>query len=114
MTEIFFCLLLDYPNGQSYWLQQSPLDTSLDQAGIVLGRAKGIVTISGIARRNGGETAAGVAIGDRLLKIDALDVSGASHGQLLAALHGKPGEKRHLVLERGGKQVEVDVAVTAF
>jgi hypothetical protein len=43
-----------------------------------------------------------------------LTADGATRGQILSALHGKPGERRHLVLDRGGKRIDVNATVTAF
>lgn len=110
-----FRLMLDYPARTSHWLAQGPFDThDLDQVGIVLGRAKGVVTITGIAARHGAPTVNDVAVGDRLLKIGALDTATASRGEMLSALHGKPGETRRLMLERGGQRIEVEAPVTGF
>ena len=110
-----FRLTLDYPARTSHWLAQGPFDThDLDQVGIVLGRAKGVVTVTGIAAKNGQPTVSGVAVGDRLLKIGELDTAAVSRGEMLAALHGKPGESKRLTLERAGQRIEIDVAVTGF
>jgi hypothetical protein len=110
-----FRLTVDYPNRMSYWLQEAPLDTDdLDTVGITLGRWKGAVTIAAIAQKNGAATVGGVMPGDKLLKIDGADTGAMTRGQLLAALHGKPGDVKHLTLEREGKPVEVDAKVTAF
>ena len=110
-----FRLTLDYPNRMSYWLQQTPLDThDLDQVGLTLAREKGITTVVGIARKNGADTVGGIAVGDKLLKIDGHDTLAMTRGELLAALHGRPGETRLLTLERDGKQFEIDAQVTGF
>ena len=110
-----FRLTLDYPNRMSYWLQQAPLDThDLDQVGLTLSRDKGNTTIAGIAQKNGADTVSGAAVGDKLVKIDGRDTAPMTRGELLAALHGKPGETRHLTLERDGKSLEIDAPVTRF
>lgn len=70
--------------------------------------------IGGIALKNGEPTVQGVEVGDTLVQVDRLKADDATRGQILAALHGEPGDQRHLVLERGGKRVEVDAVVTAF
>ena len=99
-----FRLTLDYPNRMSYWLQQTPLDThDLDQVGLTLAREKGITTVAGIAQKNGADTVSGIAVGDKLVKIDGHDTLAMTRGELLAALHGRPGETRRLTLERDGK-----------
>jgi hypothetical protein len=110
-----FRLTLDYPNRASYWLQQAPLDTrDLDQVGLVLMRQKDVTTVASIAQKNGVPTVAGIEPGDKLLAIDGADTAPMTRGQLLAALHGKPGGMRHLLLLRGAKRVTVDAPVTAF
>ena len=110
-----FRLAIDYPNRMTYWLQQAPLDThDLDQVGLTLAREKAVTTIAGIAQKNGADTVTGVAVGDKLLKIDGRDTATMTRGELLAALHGKPGETRHLTLERDSKPFEIDAPVTGF
>ena len=110
-----FRFTVDYPNRMTYWLQQAPLDTDdLDQVGITLAHIKGVTTVAGIAQRDGRPTVTGVEPGDVLLKIGDTPTAGATRGELLAALHGKPGEIKHLALERDGKAVTVDAPVTAF
>lgn len=113
-----FRLTINCENRMSYWLAEQPLDIQdLDQVGIVL-RVRlantGVVTIGGIARKYGADTVSSVEIGDRLIMIGDLDASTATPGQLSAALGGKPGDVRHLVLERKGKRLEVDATVTRF
>ena len=49
-----------------------------------------------------------------LLRIDALATAGASSSAVLGALHGRPGELRHLVLERDHSTLGIDARVTAF
>jgi hypothetical protein len=110
-----FRLTVDYPNRMSYWLREAPLDTDdLDTVGITLGRWKGGVTIAGIAQKSGAATVSGVMPGDTLLEIDGADTLPMRRGQLHDALRGKPGEIKHLTLERDGKRIEVDAPVTAF
>ena len=110
-----FRLTIDYPNRMTYWQRQAPLDThELDQVGLTLARENAITTIAGIAQKNGAGTVSGAAVGDKLLKIDGRDTAPMTRGELLAALHGKPGELRHLTLERDGKPLEIEAAVTAF
>ncbi|MEI9993082.1 MAG: hypothetical protein WDM91_00695 [Rhizomicrobium sp.] len=110
-----FKLSIDYPRRMSYWQEQSPLDGGdLDQVGIVLGRRNGETRIAAVARKDGSETVTGVQPDDKLLKIGDLDTATATRGQLLGALHGRPGESKRLLLERDGKQFTVDVSITAF
>lgn len=110
-----FRLTIDYPNHMSYWQQQSPLDThDLDQVGVVLVHWKGETTVIGIAQKNGAPALTTVAVGDKILAIDGAATAAMTRGQLLDALHGTPGDIRHLTLERDGKRLEVDAPVTGF
>ncbi len=108
-------LTLDYPNRVSYWLRETPPDTGeLDQVGLVLARDAGAVTVAGVARKDGRPTVSGVLPGDRLLGVDGRAVDGLTRGQLLARLHGRPGETRELALDRKGDRIVVRAPVTAF
>ena len=110
-----FRLTLDYPNRTSYWLPERPLDADeLNRVGVVLARSNTVTVVAGMARKNDVETVTGVLPGDKLLKIDALETATATRGQLLDALHGKPGERRRLTLERDGKQIEIHAIVMGF
>ncbi len=110
-----FRFTVDYPNRMSYWLQQAPLDTrDLDQVGITLMHVKGVTTIAGVAQKDGKPALTGVEPGDVVTKIGEMPTAGATRGALLAALHGTPGEIKHLTLERDGKSFDVDAPVMAF
>ena len=86
----------------------------LDQVGLILARRNGVTTVAGIAQKDGADTVSGVQPGDTLLKIDGIATPPLTRGELLAALHGKSGEIKHLTLEREANEFEVDVLVTAF
>lgn len=110
-----FRVTIDYRGHMSYWLQQSPIDRNdLDQVGIVLSHFDGVATVVGVAEKNGVPMVAGVQPGDKLLKIDDRDTAVLKRGELLESLHGKPGDRKRLLLERGGTRFEIDAAVTAF
>jgi hypothetical protein len=53
-------------------------------------------------------------VGDRLIQVDELQLSNATRGAIFAALHGKPGNVRTLVVERDGKRLKVAAKITAF
>ena len=110
-----FRLTLDYAGRMSYWQQEAPLDAhDLDQVGLTLIRTNGVAVVGGIAKKDGVETVSGVQPGDKLIQIDDLKAASLTRGALLSALHGMPGTRKHLVLERDGKTIEVDAVVTAF
>ncbi len=110
-----FRITFDYRNGMSYWLQEAPLDAhDLDQVGITLVHLGGHTGIVGIAKKNGVETVSGVQPGDEILAIDGHPTAAMTRGEVLDALHGMPGERKHLTLKRKGQTVEIDAPVTAF
>jgi hypothetical protein len=110
-----FRVTMDYPAGMSWWLREAPLDEhDLDQVGLTLARSKAVTTVAGVVRKDGWTTAPGVRRGDRIVAVDGQPLDKATRGQVLAALHGKPGERRRLTLERKGQTLEVEAPVTAF
>jgi hypothetical protein len=110
-----FRITIDYPNHVMYWLKQRDLEThDLDQVGLTLQSERGAFVVAAIATRNGQPTVEGVMRGDKLVRIDGLDTANATWGTLFAALHGQPGERRSLTIERDGRQLVVQAGVTAF
>ena len=110
-----FRLTIDYPNETMYWQKQSEPDShDLDQVGLTLRSAKREFYVAAIASKDGAPTVQGVLPGDKLLRVDNLDLSNANWGAVFAALHGKPGDTRTLILERKGKNITVVAKVTAF
>jgi hypothetical protein len=111
-----FRLTIDYPNRTSYWLRQSQPDVhDLDQVGLtlkLLGEHE--YAVAAVATQNGKPTVEGVLPGDKLVRIDGIEVKAATWGALFSAMHGKPGDIRTLILERDGKQLTVQAKVTAF
>jgi C-terminal processing protease CtpA/Prc len=73
--------------------------------------ADGSYTVSGVVRQNARALVDGVLAGDKLVKIDHLDVSGSSLAGVVGALRGKIGTKRTLILERDGKRITVTAPI---
>jgi hypothetical protein len=110
-----FRFTVDYPNRTTWWLQQGPFDThDLDQVGITLVHEKGVSSVGGLVLKGGKPTVDGVQPGDKIVKIDNAPTAPMTRGQLLSALHGTPGETKHLTIERAGALSVVDVPVTGF
>jgi hypothetical protein len=110
-----FRLTIDYPHRTMYWLTQGTPDShDLDQVGITLQAKGGDYIVAAVATKKGRPAVQNVQPGDKLLRIDALETRHASWGAIYSALHGKPGEVRHLLLERNGIQLKVAAKVTAF
>ena len=110
-----FRITIDYPNNMSYWEYQSALDShDLDYIGLTLLSRHGEYYVGGIAARDGQPSVTGVQVGDKLVQIGALSTRGASREAIFAAMHGKAGEARWLIVERAGNRLRVPARVTAF
>jgi hypothetical protein len=115
-----FKVTIDYPNRTTYWRQQATPDAhDLDQVGLTLVRRQDRYFIGGIVRKADPGTiedlaVRGVDIGDELVAVDGLLVEGAAKDKVLSALHGKPGDRRTLIVEQGGVRRRVDAVVSAF
>jgi hypothetical protein len=110
-----FELTIDYPAHMSYWRARADPDPhDLDQIGVTLVRREARYFIGGLVRPSGhapDDALAEVAPGDELIAVGGLDARGAGKAALLAALAGKPGETRHLRLERDGRAFETTATV---
>jgi len=108
-----FRIEIDYAKHATYWLQEMPIDRDdMAQVPVVLRPERdGTYTVIGICRRNGKKLMNGVLPGDKLVAIGGLAVRNATFGTVLRALHGQPGDKRVLVLERNGRPVKITVTV---
>lgn len=108
-----FRLEVDFPGRKTYWLAGPARSApDLDIVGLTLrADSDGSFSVAGVVSRNGQPTIAGVAVGDRLLRVDALDATAATMGAVIDALRGTPGAERTIVLERSGTQVTVRARV---
>jgi hypothetical protein len=110
-----FKITIDYPNRMLYWQRQRPSDShDLDQPGITLVRRNDRFFIGGIVQSQRQSTVDGLQAGDELISIDGLDVKALSKDAMLTALHGKPGERRNLTIERQETRHVVEVVVSDF
>jgi hypothetical protein len=110
-----FRLTFDYSKNTLHWLRQSEQDAhDLDQVGLTLKRESGAFVVAAVATKNGKPKVEGVRPGDVLVRIDGLDTKGATWGQVYEALHGKPGDVRVLLLQRGPARITVRAPVTGF
>jgi predicted aspartyl protease len=108
-----FRLEVDFPVQMTWWLPGAPAAArDLDMVGLTLRpEADDSYFVAGVVSRDGRVLVAGVEPGDRLLKVDGLEVTGAFMGMVIGALRGKPGETRLLLLERQGKPLTVRATV---
>ena len=110
-----FRITIDYPDLTIYFVRQSGSDShDLDQIGLTLRAESGAFFVAGIATKDGRPTVDGVRPGDKLVRVGGLDTSAATWGAIYAAMHGKPGDRRPLVVERHGARISIDAVVTAF
>jgi len=108
-------ITIDYPNRMSYWLKRGEPDPGeLAQVGVTLVYSAGTYAIGGIVGRNGQPATEGLMAGDRLVQIDGQRIDGWPRERVLAALHGKPGESRSIVVDRNGRMIERTTVVSAF
>jgi hypothetical protein len=109
-------LEIDYAGGATYWkLEQAPGSEHLDQVGIMIRPTPGgMYFVAGVAAQEGKKTVEEVEAGDRLISVDGMAVTDKTMGQVLAALHGTPGEARTVVLERRGEQIIAKAPITSF
>ena len=110
-----FRITIDYPGHLTYWVRQGRIDPhDLDYIGLTLISRQGDYFVGGIVTQDGKPTVTGVQAGDKLVQIGALGTHLASRRAIFAAMHGKPGEVRALILERDGARIERQARVTAF
>ena len=98
-----FRLEVDFPNQMTYWQGGAAVDPrDLDIVGLTLRpEADGSLSVAGVP------VVSGVEAGDKLLRIDELDVADATMGEVVNALRGEPGSTRTLAIERGGERFTV-------
>lgn len=110
-----FRLSIDYPHRMTYWERQRDSTAhDLDQVGLTLARRGADYFVSAIVARDSKATVEGVQPGDKLVRAGDLSTHGAVPSAVLAALHGKPGDRRTLVVERNQHQIHIDAAVVEF
>jgi predicted aspartyl protease len=104
---------IDYANGATYLEKSGATDAhDLDMVGAILrAQADGSYSVVGVAKQDGKEMTDAVRAGDRLIKVDQLDVKGAPLVNVIDALRGKPGQAHALTIEREQKQMIVNAPV---
>jgi hypothetical protein len=109
-----FRLEVDFPNKRTYWEAGPSTETGdLDIVGLTLRPGMdGGFAVSAVVRREGDPVVEGVQAGDKLVRVDGLDVSSATMGAVVDALRGAPGSIRTVVLERDGKRITIEAKVS--
>ena len=108
-----FRVEIDYANGAAYLENTGKPDPhDLDVIGLTLqAQRDGNYVVAGISDQTNKEIYRAARRGDRLIKVGAFEVTGASFARVIDSLRGKPGNLRLLVLERDGKQFEVKAPI---
>ncbi len=111
-----FRLEIDYVNGAVYLEKgEAPALHDMDLVGLTLHLdPDGRYRVIGVPQKDGRPAVDGVAPGDVLVKVDSLEVTGATMGTVVDALRGTPGEARVLEIERAGDRLRVVARVVRF
>lgn len=109
-------LEVDWPNRMTWWeLGPDPAQRDLDIIGLTLRPGlEGSFTVAGVVARDGAPAVDGVEAGDLLVRVGELETTGATMGEVVAALRGRPGEVSALLLERDGERFSLEARVTKF
>jgi C-terminal processing protease CtpA/Prc len=108
-----FRVEIDYAGSAVYFEKTAESDTfDMDLVGLTLRpEDDGSYSVLGVASKDGKPAVEGVEPGDRLIQIGDLKTTGATMGTVVDALRGKPGDIRHIILERGGNKFRIDAKV---
>lgn len=108
-----FRIEIDYANGATYWEKKTtPNKSDLDMVGLTLRPLKdGGFAVVSVAGQFSKEILEAIHGGDKLIKVDKLEVKDAPLVKVVDALRGKPNQKRALVFERDGKLFTVIMPV---
>ena len=105
---------IDYANGVVYLQRGGPAEpTDLDQVGLTLAATpSGALMISAVSAGNEADVVQGLRAGDRLLRVNGVEMTDATLSAAQKALAGRPGEMKTIVVERAGAQVTVQAKVS--
>ena len=107
-----FRVEIDYPTGSAYLEQTGSMETAdLDVVPITIGPSAEGFSIAGLSDQLIIDPPGSIHQGDKLIAIGNQPVRGTTLFQALAALKGKPGEKKELTVEHEGKTITVAVTV---
>jgi predicted aspartyl protease len=104
---------IDYANGATYLEKKAtPNINDLDMVGLTLrAQTDGSYSVIGVSGQYGKEILEAIHPGDKLIKVDKLEMKEAPLVKVIDALRGKPDQKRTLVFERDSRQFTVTVPV---
>jgi hypothetical protein len=104
---------IDYPGSALYFEKEGEIDAhDADSVGLTLAQSRtGGYGILSIVQKDGRPTVDGAQPGDKLLKVDGLDITRLDLESALHALQGRPGEVRTLTLDRKGQTLTIKATV---
>jgi predicted aspartyl protease len=104
-----FRIEIDYAGGATYLEKKATPDKNdMDIVGVTLRtQADGSYSVSAVAGQYSKEILEAIHSGDKLIKVDKLEVKNMPHAKVIDALRGKPNQNRTLVFERDGRQFTV-------
>jgi predicted aspartyl protease len=103
-----FRVEIDYANGVTYLEKRGEPDNALDLVALTLrAQRDGTYVVSGVSKENSPEVIQSIKEGDKLIRVDKLEVLGAPLADVVNSLRGAPKQVRVLVLEREGRQFTV-------
>lgn len=108
-----FRVTIDYPNSAVYFEKRGRIDShDMDVVGLTLARSRsGGYAILAVVQKDGHPTVEGAQAGDKLLKVDDLDVTHADLQTVVDSLQGKPGDWHMLMLDRKGAKLTIKAKV---
>jgi hypothetical protein len=111
-----FRVEIDYVNSLMYFEKGGEFDNhDLDIVGLSVRQlADSTYQIVGIAKKDGKTFVDGIEPGDILSGIEDFKTKGATMGNVVDALRGKPGDIRKLRIERNGKHFQIEAKVVHF
>lgn len=104
---------IDYPAATAYFEKQGETGArDMDVVGLALAHSRtGGYAIVTVVQKDGKPTVDGAEPGDKLLKIDDVDVTHADMQTVVDALAGSPGDQRTLLLDRKGVTLTIKAKV---
>jgi predicted aspartyl protease len=109
-----FRVEIDYASGVVYLQRGGTSEPNdLDQVGLTLAATpSGALMISAVSAGNDPAVVQAVRAGDRLLRVDGVEMTGVTLSAAQKALAGRPGETKTIVVERGGAPITVQATVS--
>jgi len=104
---------IDYPHSAVYFEKQTELDAhDMDVVGLALARSRtGGYAVVAVVQKDSKPMVDEVQAGDKLLKVDDVDVSNLGLEKVIDALAGDPGDVHTLVLDRKGATLTIKAKV---